>query len=122
MGVYIKGMEMPTSCISCLLNFGEKRPEYGLTIYCPYSDGVISWRDKAFDNGRLASCGIVPVPPHGKLVEVADVKELFEKHFGDDQIAFQLIDSVPVIIPPKSKEQQDQEDLVERLNREGIAP
>ena len=62
MGVYIKGMEMPTSCISCLLNFGEKRPEYGLSICCPYSDGVISWRDMAFDNGRLASCGIVPVP------------------------------------------------------------
>jgi hypothetical protein len=69
MGVYIKGMEMPTSCIACLLNFGEKRPEYGLTICCPYSDGVISWRDKAFDNGRLASCGIVPVPPHGDLID-----------------------------------------------------
>ena len=77
MGVYIKGMEMPTSCISCLLNFGEKKPEYGLTIYCPYSDGVISWRDKAFDNGRLASCGIVSVPPHGRL---GDLDKLDKKH------------------------------------------
>ena len=69
MGVYIKGMEMPTSCIACPLNFGEKRPEYGLTICCPYSDGVILWRDKAFDNVRLASCGIVPVQPHGRLID-----------------------------------------------------
>ena len=69
MSILLKGMEMPKSCIACHLNFGEKRPEYGLTIYCPYSDGVISWRDKAFDNGRLASCGIIPVPPHGRLID-----------------------------------------------------
>lgn len=70
MRILIRGMEMPKSCIACLLNFGEKRPEYGLTICCPYSDGVISWHDKAFDNGRLASCGIVHVSPHGRLIDV----------------------------------------------------
>lgn len=84
MSVLIKGMEMPTSCIACLLNFGEKRPEYGLTIFCPYSDGVISWRDKAFDNGRLASCGIVHVPPHGRLIDAdvqdAQIEALIERH------------------------------------------
>ena len=84
MSILIKGIEMPTSCIACLLNFGEKRPEYGLTIYCPYSDGVISWRDKAFDNGRLASCGIVPVPPHGKLGDldalIAVCERQIERH------------------------------------------
>ena len=79
MGIYIKNMEMPKSCIACLLNFGEKRPEYGLTICCPYSDGVISWRDMAFDNGRLASCGIVPVPPHGRLI---DADEFLKRAIG----------------------------------------
>lgn len=79
MSILIKGVEMPTSCIACLLNFGEKRPEYGLTIYCPYSNGVISWRDKAFDNGRLASCGIVPVPPHGRLIDA----DALLRHKGD---------------------------------------
>ena len=109
MGVYIKGMEMPTSCAGCPID----------------SDSCELWTQlpvTLLSKVRHEDCPLVPVPPHGKLVEVADVKELFEKHFGDDQIAFQLIDSVPVIIPPKSKEQQDLEDLVERLNREGIAP
>lgn len=89
MGVYISGMEMPRSCISCHLNFGEKRPEYGLTIYCPYSDGVISWRDKAFDNGRLASCGIIPVPPHGRLGDLDKLenglRHMAKYQFGERQ-------------------------------------
>lgn len=71
--ILIKGMKMPTSCIACRINFGEKRPEYGLTICCPYSEGVISWRDQAFDNGRLASCGIVPVLKHGNLIDEAEL-------------------------------------------------
>lgn len=109
MGVYIKGMEMPTSCISCPLNFGEKRPEYGLTIYCPYSDGVISWRDKAFDNGRLASCGIVPVPPHGRLIDAdalrADWLENGENEYVYDTNAFlDSLDDAPTIIPAKECE------------------
>ena len=113
MSILIKGMEMPKSCIACHLNFGEKRPEYGLTIYCPYSDGVISWRDKAFDNGRLASCGIVPVPPHGRLI---DADALYEDCALDHnyEVAatttrineyMQLkIDAAPTIIPAEEGE------------------
>ena len=106
-------MEMPTSCISCLLNFGEKRPEYGLTIYCPYSDGVISWRDKAFDNGRLASCGIVPVPtPHGRLIDADALGITLEKLAADKwnqkaapvnwayafEECLEMVDNAPTII------------------------
>ena len=102
MGVYIHSMEKPTSCISCLLNFGEKRPEYGLTIYCPYSDGVISWRDKAFDNGRLASCGIVPVPKHGRLIDA----DAYKQELKDCRMAFwdELLDSMPTIIEAEEGE------------------
>jgi hypothetical protein len=110
MGVYIRGMEMPTSCIACLLNFGEKRPEYGLTIYCPYSDGVISWRDKAFDNGRLASCGITPVPPHGRLIDARYIRDVIIQKWmdkaGDSHMykcgmedAYEVIRNAPTIIP-----------------------
>lgn len=114
MGIYLPNMEMPTSCIACLLNFGEKRPEYGLTIYCPYSDGVISWRDKAFDNGRLASCGIVPVPPHGRLGDLDDLKErvtkrLYSSNHGSMAEAYyaaliDLIDTAPTIIEAEEGE------------------
>lgn len=105
MSILIKGMEIPQSCISCSLNFGEKRPEYGLTIYCPYSDGVISWRDKAFDNGRLASCGIIPVPtPHGRLI---DANALLKTNYGPfgaiDEIAREAIANAPTIIPAEEE-------------------
>lgn len=100
MGVYIKGMEMPKSCIACLFNFGEKRPEYGLTIYCPYSNGVISWRDKAFDNGRLASCGIVSIPPHGRLI---DADALCEGRVSNDNVVI-CAKCAPTIIPAEEGE------------------
>lgn len=107
-GIYIKGMEMPTSCIACHLNFGEKRPEHGLTIYCPYSDGVISWRDKAFDNGRLASCGIVPVPEHGRLIDEKDIVPKDGYIIADGMACIPVKDIVnaPTIIPadPEDKE------------------
>lgn len=105
MSVLIRGMEMPTSCIACHLNFGEKRPEYGLTICCPYSDGVISWRDKAFDNGRLASCGIVPVPPHGDLID-RDVliKKARTQFDWNDVVDVEDIANAPTIIPAEEGE------------------
>lgn len=115
MSILIKGMGMPTSCIACLLNFGEKRPEYGLTICCPYSDGVISWRDKAFDNGRLASCGIVPVPPHGRLIDAdalwVEINKICDRRdagiITDLTCCQQLLSAVrhaPTIIPAEEGE------------------
>lgn len=111
MSILIKGMEMPKSCIACHLNFGEKRPEYGLTICCPYSDGVISWRDKAFDNGRLASCGIVPVPPHGDLVDrreaIIDANErAYDFWLSDDEVnaTIQFLKEQTTIIPAEEGE------------------
>ena len=100
MSILIKGMEMPKSCIACHLNFGEKRPEYGLTIYCPYSDGVISWRDKAFDNGRLASCGIVPVPAHGRLI---DADALCDGRVSNDNVVI-CAKCAPTILPAEEGE------------------
>lgn len=114
MSILIQGMEMPKSCIACLLNFGEKRPEYGLTIYCPYSDGVISWRDipwrdKAFDNGRLASCGIVSVPSHGRLIDADELKK--KHHWTDDfyeteYVEVEDIDAAPTVIPAEPREEE----------------
>ena len=99
-GIYIPGMEMPRSCVACLLNFGEKRPEYGLTICCPYSHGVISWRDKALDNGRLASCGIVPVPDHGDLI---DKQYAYQNTMAMGEhtrkIILKQINALPIVIP-----------------------
>lgn len=47
MGVYIKGMKMPTRCDDCFLPLQ----------YCPYA---------MKPNGE---CPLIPVPPHGDLID-----------------------------------------------------
>ena len=61
-GVYIKGMEMPTSCAKCKL-FGE----YGCAFI-----GAVGY---ALTEGRRSKdCPLVPVPPHGRLIDADALK------------------------------------------------
>ena len=66
MGVYIKGMEMPTDCHACPLGFGggcycgTSRDEY----MCP-------------DHGRAEWCPLVPVQEHGRLIDADALEALF---------------------------------------------
>ena len=73
MGVYIKGMEMPTRCCECLL---AKLSPTGESIYCNYSLSTVPWDERPFD------CPLVPVPPHGRLIDAdalaAGLKEMSE--------------------------------------------
>ena len=63
-GIYIPGMEMPTSCAKCKL-FGE----YG----CPFI-GAVGY---ALTRGeRNEDCPLVPAPPHGRL---GDLDELLKE-------------------------------------------
>ena len=68
MGVYIKGMEMPTSCDEC--------PMFNLDIdggcYCTKYFVI---RKK--DQDRPDWCPLVPVPPHGRLIDADALKEAF---------------------------------------------
>lgn len=57
MGVYIKGMEMPTSCLSC--------PLQGGTADCRLTQKTYNWGLSE----RPSDCPIVPVPPHGRLID-----------------------------------------------------
>ena len=54
MGVYINGMEMPTSCDDCFLPLR----------YCPYA---------MKPNGK---CPLVPVPPHGRLIDADNLEHI----------------------------------------------
>ncbi len=60
MGVYIKGMEMPTSCDDCRLNNGISC--YAVPEYT--EDGVVGRTDD-----RPDWCPLVYVPPHGRLID-----------------------------------------------------
>lgn len=57
MGVYIRGMEMPTSCRACLYS----RTDIRNVDWC-----VLTEKDLPCE------CPIIPVPPHGRLID-ADV-------------------------------------------------
>ena len=59
MGVYIKGMEMPTDCIFCPMF-------HGAWTMCTVLNKTTRVR------GRPDDCPLVPVPPHGALIDRDD--------------------------------------------------
>jgi len=67
MSVYIKGMEMPTSCGDCPCANGDR-------MRCQ-----VEKRDFGFfEDTRPSWCPLVPVPNHGRL---GDLDELFKRMF-----------------------------------------
>ena len=69
MSVYIKGMEMPTRCEDCFCYRHNAEYDYA---YC----NISSVNVRGHGNARLVSCPLVPVPPHGDLI---DRNKLYEK-------------------------------------------
>jgi len=85
MSVLIKGMEMPKACYACkLLN-------------------VEFWECRVLGNAshsadcRPADCPLVPVPPHGRLID-ADALCATHKEVCSRSMKFNL-DLAPTIIP-----------------------
>ena len=64
MSILIKGMEMPSRCFSC--------PMCDVDC-CGISRGsYIEYREVDIDvamNGRPDDCPLIPVPPHGRLID-----------------------------------------------------
>ena len=60
MSVYIKGMEMPTTCLSCDFH----KCAGGVGDYCT----LTKKKQFRFKN-RPSYCPLVPVPPHGRLID-----------------------------------------------------
>ena len=80
MSVLIKGMEMPTSCYKCpFLDYEEG--------FC-FASGVkhkSGWyesilRPGEIKDGRHKDCPIVPVPPHGRLIDADAPIPLVDTH------------------------------------------
>lgn len=108
MGVYIKGMKMPESCDDCRIMMLEDTncvPE--LYCGCP----IVF---KAHPQGvghRPDYCPLVPVPPHGRLIDADALCEKLEKAMKikpylegafNAAISFALI--APTIIPAEEGE------------------
>lgn len=111
MGVLIKDMEMPTRCAECRLstvhNFKERPLCDVLVEYMSYGE----WEVKRLDN-----CPLVPVPPHGRLIEESKVLDIVSEWCPDDDGSvgkdgdlremLDEIEAIPTIIqadPPKEE-------------------
>lgn len=89
MGVYIKNMEMPESCLECPFKWAGDSTTYCLAqtptmkSLMPVKLHEIRW--KKFRNAvekfrwKEASCPLVPVPPHGRLI---DADEFLKRAIG----------------------------------------
>ena len=74
MGVYIRGMEMPTTCAKCPLgHINAKR--YAIECYAEYPTKLFD-----YDLARHSTnpfCPLLPVPDHGRLIiENDEIKEV----------------------------------------------
>lgn len=79
MGVYIKGMEMPTSCLECDW-CAHTIPADNYICY-RLNRAVIGVAVEDVNETVNACCPLVPVPPHGRLI---DADAFVNKHFGKE--------------------------------------
>ena len=63
-GIYIKGMEIPESCLDCKVHYvwGSGRPQ--CLINGEFIDDPNAYKQK-----RLEECPLIPVPDHGDLID-----------------------------------------------------
>lgn len=92
MSILIKGMEMPTNCFLCPLSvLNENR------LFCEVT------KNEMLRAKIDAECPLVPVPPHGRLIDAdALFKEMERKGWFDnadrDKAEYLVLDA-PTIIP-----------------------
>ena len=81
MSILIKGMEMPTSCYKC-----NMRRRDGMDIVCPVAHERFHVADVNILEYRLDNCPLVPVPPHGRLIDADELKKVVAsaKHMDAD--------------------------------------
>lgn len=93
MGVYIKDMEMPPNCMLCPFCVEEADPANG--EMCMVTGTLMP----PCTRERLDSCPLVPVPPHGRLID-ADALDSSETDYLCNHLVYLVdIDDAPTIIP-----------------------
>ena len=68
MGIYLPNMEMPTSCRACHLKMNCDDCE-GFECVCVPLHQQIGYLDDLLTDKRRDDCPLVPVPPHGRLID-----------------------------------------------------
>lgn len=107
MGVYIKGMEMPTSCQKCpFLDYEEG------FCFASGAKGKSGWYEFTLHPGEIKDrrhddCPLIPVPPHGRLIDAdaLDYTMLYKENWmsgtGVEAPAIwrKDVENAPTIIP-----------------------
>ena len=68
MSVLINGMEMPTNCADCPLNYDQMACAVTWTRWWSDSMVIINFDS---DKERMPNCPLIEVPPHGRLIDAA---------------------------------------------------
>lgn len=97
-GIYIPGMEMPTSCCECPCSYDN---------YCAITNDYATFDEWAVS--RRENCPLIPVPEHGRLIDADALMLRVDMHgtnkFGmiDEDIR-EFISAAPTIIPASEEE------------------
>lgn len=100
MSVLIKGMEMPSNCYKCHL-----RQRNGMYIVCPVAHARFSVADVNILDFRLKNCPLVPIPPHGRLIDADVLWEAVYKAWGTEYDPWvcssfmDIVSNAPTVIP-----------------------
>lgn len=94
MGVYIN-MEMPSCCMFCPLSN---------SCGCGLTNPPVLMTSKEMLADRPDWCPLVPVPPHGRLIDADEYKKWLPSIENEYKYARKLLDSMPTIIPPEEEE------------------
>lgn len=121
MGVLIKGMEMPASCRECRLKMNCDDCE-GWECVCVPLHQQIGYLDDLLADKRRDDCPLVPVPPHGRLIDADALRaKMYHEAFETDSpmqkwdsgcwIRYKMFErmeeAAPTIIPAAEATQKD---------------
>ena len=80
MSVLVKGMEMPKSCSACPMLDWDL--DY---IKCKVTGRHFKVKEEPFGARRVDDCPLVPVPPHGRLIDADALRQtMYHEAFETD--------------------------------------
>ena len=111
MSVLVRGMEMPTSCTRCIFSGWSNLYQFRCVLQkdepvlydCRHDKSIAVVMD-----GRADKCPLVPIPPHGRLIDADALPWEKQGLLAADEdwaIPCSVIENAPTIIPAEEGEE-----------------
>ncbi len=110
MSVLVKGMEMPKNCDECPYSSWSNFYQIYICNATRKHELVLFDRKQVkstntMRSGRADNCPLVPIPPHGRLID-ADALKIMMPTIGDEYLyAREMIEEAPTIIPAEEEQE-----------------